>query len=165
DNGSVGGVVVLRVGGFEVVMVVGGGEGWCYSGGVGCEGESGGWISRTKFSSLVMSGHFGNFVGIFRLLPRKVRYAVRSPCTLKSPLKKFYVDVASDDDEPKGKGKEKEADDFEDPEADSEETCKRIKKGRNGDDESDDNDGNGDGAGAHTNLSNLSLGEGLVAGN
>ncbi|GJZ67026.1 hypothetical protein Tco_0630266 [Tanacetum coccineum] len=59
---------------------------------------------------------------------RKERYAVRSPCILKSPLKKFYVDVASDDDEPKGKGKEKEADNFEDPEADSEETCKRIKK-------------------------------------
>ncbi|GKD47775.1 hypothetical protein Tco_1276751, partial [Tanacetum coccineum] len=38
--------------------------------------------------------------------------------------------------EPKGKGKEKEADNFEDPEADSEETCKRIKKDRNGDDES-----------------------------
>ncbi|GKD39595.1 hypothetical protein Tco_1259802 [Tanacetum coccineum] len=35
DNGYVGGVVVLRVGGFEVVMV-GGGKGWCYSGGVGC---------------------------------------------------------------------------------------------------------------------------------
>ncbi|GKC63192.1 hypothetical protein Tco_1095790, partial [Tanacetum coccineum] len=45
DNGSVGGVVVLLVGGFEVVMVVGGGEGWCYSGGVGRGGESGGWIN------------------------------------------------------------------------------------------------------------------------
>ncbi|GKA41179.1 prolyl 4-hydroxylase 1 isoform X1 [Tanacetum coccineum] len=41
SDGSVGGVVVLRVGGFEVVMVMGGGEGWCYSGGVGCEARKG----------------------------------------------------------------------------------------------------------------------------
>ncbi|GJV11117.1 prolyl 4-hydroxylase 1 isoform X1 [Tanacetum coccineum] len=62
DNGSVGGVVVLRVGGFEVVMVVGGGEGWCYSGGVGCEGESGGWINLKGIKSNVRtsSGMFLN---------------------------------------------------------------------------------------------------------
>nr|GEV11631.1 hypothetical protein [Tanacetum cinerariifolium] len=46
------------------------------------------------------------------------------------------------------KVKERRKKDFEDPEADSEETCKRIKKDRNGDDESDDNDGGGDGVGA-----------------
>ncbi|GKD47777.1 hypothetical protein Tco_1276753 [Tanacetum coccineum] len=55
--------------------------------------------------------------------------SVRIHVLLTMPTtKKLYVDVASDDDEPKGKGKEKEADNFEDPEADSEETCKRIKK-------------------------------------
>lgn len=34
-------------------------------------------------------------------LLRKVRYAVRCPCTLTSPLKKLGVDIASDDEEPK----------------------------------------------------------------
>ncbi|KAI3801348.1 hypothetical protein L1987_29452 [Smallanthus sonchifolius] len=89
--------------------------------------------------------------------------------SIRSELSEIGMSFDSDSDptnaddiaktEQKGKGKvEEESDFFQGSDTDSDEACKRMKKGRN-DDDSDDDDGagGGTGAGAHTDLSSLSL--------